>query len=504
MFLSNKNRLFHPGRTAGLFLVFSLTLGCLFSDSLTLAASAASLEELQEEAEARKALPIQSNEIDNWPAGPQVSAQAAILMDANTGVILYSKNIHKRLYPASTTKIMTALLAMENGNLDDMVEFSHEAVFSVPADGSNMGMDEGESISLEECLYGIMVASANEAANAAGEYVSGSIEDFVALMNERAKEIGCTDTHFVNTNGLHDPQHYTSAYDLALISSLFFRNEMLCKISNTARYHFEATATQPDDFYKNNKHQLVSGEIPYEGILGGKTGYTDDSRQTLVTCAEQNGMRLVCVVFKEESPQQFTDTVELFDYGFHNFQVLNISENEEKYNIESTGFLQIGNDVFGSSKPILAIDTDSYVIIPNTVSFKDLDSEIDYSQSDENRIAGIEYSYHGMYVGDAYLNLVTDNASSYEFDTNMTATDVSVEKTETEPAAETDAAQDTIFINIKKVLIVVLVLAALVITIFMVHALITNGRTAKRRNNRVRRKQKRRSRIRTDFDDFDF
>ncbi len=165
--------------------------------------------------------------------------------------------------------------------------------------------------------------------------------------------------------------------------------------------------------------------------------------------------------------------------------------------------MQIGNDVFGSSKPILSIDTDSYVIIPNTVSFQDLDSEIDYSQSNENRVAGIEYSYHGMYVGNAYLNLVTDNASSYEFDTNMTATDVSVEKTEAE--SETDVeSQDTIFINIKKVLVIILVAAAAVITIFMIQALITNRRTAKRRNNRIKRKQRRRSRMRADFDDFDF
>lgn len=482
-------------------LALSVALGCFFSSTITVNAT---LEELEEEAAARKALPIQSNEIDNWPAGPQVSAQAAILMDANTGVILYSKNIHERLYPASTTKIMTALLAMENGNLDDMVTFSHDAVFSVPVGGSNMGMDEGESITLEECLYGILVASANEAANAAGEYVSGSIDAFVARMNERAEEIGCKDTHFTNTNGLHDSQHYTSAYDLALISSYFFRNEMLCKISNTARYHFEPTPTQPDDFYKKNKHQLINGEIPYDGILGGKTGYTDDSRQTLVTCAEQNGMRLICVVFKEESPDQFTDTVELFDYGFQNFHVLNISENEEKYNIESTGFLQIGNDIFGSSKPILSIDTDSYVIIPNTVSFQELDSEIDYSISDKNRIAGIEYTYHGMYVGSAYLNLATDNAATYEFDTNMTSTDVSVEKAPETTTRDTERAQETIFINVKTILIAILILAAVLIAIFMIHALIANGRTAKRRTNRINRRQRRRSSIRTDFDDFDF
>lgn len=488
-------------RCVGVFLALFLAFSSFFSNTLFVNAT---LEELEEQAAARRALPIQSNEIDNWPTGPQVSAQSAILMDANTGIILYSKNVHERLYPASTTKIMTALLAMENGNLDDMVEFSHDAVFSVPRDGSNMGMDEGESITLEQCLYGIMVASANEAANAAGEYVSGSITDFVALMNKRAEEIGCQDTHFVNPNGLHDTEHYTSAYDLALISSYFFRNEMLCKISNTARYHFEATATQPDDFFVKNKHQLINGEIPYDGILGGKTGYTDNSRQTLVTCAEQNGMRLVCVVFKEESPSQFTDTAELFDYGFQNFHILNISENEEKYNIESTGFLQIGDDVFGNSKPILSIDTDSYVIIPNTVNFQDLDSEIDYTLSSENRVAGIEYSYHGMYVGSAYLNLATDNAATYEFDTNMTSTDVSVEKAVEPAEPDTEHAQDTIFINVKNVLIGILILAVVLIAIFMIHALIANRQTAKRRNNRVKRKQRRRSSVRTDFDDFDF
>lgn len=481
-------------------LALSLSFDILTGSSIT--AQAASLEELQEQAEARKTLPVQSNEIENWPNGPQIGAQSAILMDANTGVILYSKNIHERLYPASTTKIMTCLLAMERGNLDDMVEFSHEAVFSVPADGSNMGMDEGESLTLEECLYGIMVASANEAANAAGEYISGSIDEFVDLMNLRAKEIGCTDTHFVNPNGLHDPEHYTSVYDLALISGHFFQNEMLCKISNTARYHFEATATQPDDFFKVNKHQLVNGEISYDGVLGGKTGFTSDSRQTLVTCAERNGMKLICIVFKEESPDQFSDTVELFDYGFQNFQVLNISENEQKYNIESTGFLQIGSDVFGNSKPILSIDTDSYVIIPNTITFQDLDSTINYDEPEENRIAKIKYSYHGMYVGEAYLNLASNNVSTYEFDTKMTATDVSVEKVDS--TTEKEPTRDTVFINIKKVLLIVLILAFIVITFLMIYALIANSRAARRRDNRMKRKKKRPSSLHMDFDDFDF
>lgn len=475
----------------------------------------ATLEELEAEAEARKLLPVQSDEIENWPTGPQITAQAAILMDANTGIILYAKNIHEKLYPASTTKILTSLLAMENGNLDDMVSFSHEAVFSVPRDGSNMGMDEGESITLEEALYGIMVASANEVSNAVGEYVSGSISDFTELMNTRAAELGCTDSHFTNTNGLHDDDHYTSAYDLAVISRAFFQNEMLCKISNTPRYHFEPSETQPDDFYKKNKHQLINGEIPYEGIIGGKTGYTDQSRQTLVTCAEQNGMKLICVVFKEESPNQFTDTVELFNYGFQNFQVLNVSENEQKFNIENVNFFQADNDIFGNSKPILSIDTDSYVIVPNMASFSDLVSTIDYNIEEENHVAKIDYTYSDTYVGSAYVNLSEYAETIYQFETIKTSSvsDIDNNNTESLEKEETtapispiqsDEDNGTIFINVKNVLVGILIFAAFFICLFIIRAFIINNNSSKRRKNRVSRKNHRRERVRSNFDDFDF
>lgn len=475
----------------------------------------ATLEELAAEAEARKLLPVQSDEIENWPTGPQITAQAAILMDANTGIILYAKNIHEKLYPASTTKILTSLLAIENGNLDDMVSFSHEAVFSVPGDGSNMGMDEGESITLEEALYGIMVASANEVSNAVAEYVSGSISDFIELMNTRAAQLGCTDSHFTNTNGLFDENHYTSAYDLALISSVFFQNEMLCKISNTPRYHFEASATQPDDFYKKNKHLLITGEIPYEGIVGGKTGYIDQSRQTLVTCAEQNGMKLICVVFKEESPNQFTDTVELFNYGFQNFQILNVAENEQKFNIENVNFFQADNDIFGNSKPILSIDADSYVIVPNMASFSNLDSTIDYDIAEENHVAQINYTYNDTYVGSAYVNLSEYAKTIYQFETVTTSSDSNTDNNDTERVEKEETAASassiqsneddgTIFINVKNVLIGLLIFATFFICLFIIRALIINNNNSKRRKNRVNRKKHRRERIRSNFDDFDF
>lgn len=474
----------------------------------------ATSEELAAEAEARKLLPVQSDEIENWPTGPQITAQAAILMDADTGIILYAKNIHEKLYPASTTKILTSLLAIENGNLDDMVSFSHEAVFSVPLGGSNMGMDEGESITLEEALYGVLVASANEVSNAVAEYISGSISDFTDLMNERAAQLGCTDSHFVNANGLFDENHYTSVYDLALISRVFFQNEMLCKISNTPRYHFEPSETQPDDFYTKNKHQLINGEMPYEGIIGGKTGYTDQSRQTLVTCAEQNGMKLICVVFKEESPSQFTDTVELFNYGFQNFQILNVSENEQKFNIENTNFFQADHDIFGNSKPILSIDTDSYVIVPNMASFSDLDSTIDYDIVENNHVAQINYTYNDTYVGHAYVNLSEYAKAIYQFETIKTSSSNAdnnntdnLEKEKT-PAStsliQSSEDNDTIFINVKNVLIGILIFAAFFICLFIIRALIINNNNSKRRKNRVNRKKHRRERIRSNFDDFDF
>lgn len=442
-----------------------------------------------EQAEIRKTLPIQSNDIMDWPAGPEIGAESAILMDVNTGVILYAKNIHEELYPASTTKIMTCLLAMENGNLDDMVDFSYNAVFSVPRDGSNIGMDPGQAITLEQCMYGIMVGSANECANAAAEYVSGSIDDFIDLMNNRAKDLGCTNTHFCNTNGLFDENHYTSAYDLALISKEFFKNEMLCKIGNTPRYHFIPTAKQPDEFYINNKHKLINGEIEYEGVIGGKTGYTSEARETLVTCAEQNGMKLVCVVFKEESPDQFYDTVTLFNYGFSNFHVANVSDNETRYTIRNDNFFQIGNDVFGDSNPFLSLDTTSYVILPHNRDFTNLNSKITYntnSNKDDPSIATIQYYYDDTYVGSAKILLSNQTGSIFKFNqiesSNQFTSHTRVDEDSEEPTI--------LFINVKWIIISVSIIASLLIVIICIISFFKDYHFSGARRTIKRRKRK--------------
>jgi len=353
------------------------------------------------EMEERKTLEIQSNNIEGWPTGPSIGAEAAILVEANTGTILYAKNIDEELYPASTTKIMTCLLAAENGNLSDMVTFSYDAVHSVPSDGSNIGIDAGESMTLEECMYGVMVGSANECANAVAEHIGGSIDDFVDMMNAKVEELGLSHTHFVNSNGLFDENHYTSAYDLAMIACEFFDNDILLTIGNTARYHFVATSTQPDDFYINNKHKLINGEIEYEGILGGKTGYTDEARNTLVTCAEQGGMKLVCVILKEESPYQFTDTATLFDYGFNNFSKVSLSSDTDLFTVDSNTIFTSGSDIFGLGEDVITIDDNSFVILPSSASIEDCDYSISYD--DDSNGAVITFTYNGQVVGSSTL-----------------------------------------------------------------------------------------------------
>lgn len=390
--------------------------------------SRADTPDYAQEALERKELPIQSNSTAGWPDGPAIGAESAIVMEVSTGTILYAKNINEELYPASTTKIMTCLLAVENASLSDTITFSHDAVFSVPNDGSSIGMDVGEKITLEQALYGIMVGSANEVANAVGEHVSGSIDAFVDLMNERAKELGCKNTHFSNTNGLQAEDHYTSAYDLALIASKFFENELLCRIGNTPRYHFSPTDTQPDDFYLNNKHKLITGELKYDGILGGKTGYTSPARETLVTCAEKNGMRLVCVIMKEESPAQFTDTVTLFDYGFNNFQLVDVAETDTRYMPSDSLFFESEHDVFGKSGTILSIDDGSTIILPKTAKIGDSDYSISYDLTDSDletaptAIARVGYSFNGVPIGKALICYAGQSQASSADDTPVNRT----------------------------------------------------------------------------------
>lgn len=489
------------------------------------------------EQEARTLLPVQSNEIPGWPQGPAVGAKSAILMDAETGAILYAKGIDEKHFPASTTKIMTCLLAIENSELDEMVTFSHEAVFSIEPGSSNIGMDEGESITMNQALHGILILSANEVANAVGEHVAGDAQSFVDMMNAKAAELGCTNTHFMNAHGLHDENHYTTARDLATIAREFFSYDVLANISGMTYCTFEATETQPDSFSLATKNQLVEGkEYEYEWLVGSKTGYTSHSRQTLVSCAKKDGMELICVVFVEESPYQFTDTIALFDYGFENFQKVKISDHETDYTMANTGFLESGSDIFGNSQPFISLADDTYVIIPNSISFEDLESKLVYDTEYNNAVAEVQYFYEDNYVGETYVKvsgqtpvvfnngeeeIVPEEPASPDSSENSAQTDVEVSSdvmeeliseqlntadSDTEETAKpiTNENDDAVFINVKVILIIVAVIAAIAIGILLFKTISENYHFARRRIARRRRKRRRTKYDSSEFKNFKF
>lgn len=465
----------------------------------------------QAEMEARRSLPVQTNELANWPKGPQVGARSAILMDANTGAILYSKNIDEQHYPASVTKLMTCLLAIENCQLDEIVTFSHEAVFSIERGSSNIGMDVGEAITMEQALQAILILSANEVANAVGEHIAGDAASFAEMMNKRADELGCTNTHFMNANGLHDENHYTSARDLALIAQEFFRHDVLATISGTTYCTFEATATQPDSFSLATKNQLVKGkEHEYEYLVGSKTGYTSDSRQTLVSCARKDGMELICVVLVEESPYQFTDTIALFDYGFQNFSNVNIAANDTTYTMNNTGFFASGSDIFGDSTPFISLEQKSMVTLPNTLSFQDLESEVTYDSDYSDSVATVSYHYQGNYVGEGYILLSDAGPESFSFGNNeASGTEEPASETDTEKVSEgnsdekteeappkpiTNEDENNIFINVKLIVIILICIVVLIIAVLTVISIVRNYHFAQRRKQ-IMRKNRRRNRI---------
>ena len=334
------------------------------------------IEDLPAELARNKAQAVQTNLDPDWPHGPAIGAAGAVVMDAESGAVLYGKNMNKQLYPASITKIMTALLAYENLDPDDTVTFSENAVFGIERGSSNIGMDVGESITVAEALYGLMIASANEVAIALGERVSGTEPAFVALMNQRAAELGCKNTNFVTTNGLHDSNHYSCAYDMALIAREIYKHPDLVEYMSQMNYHFEPSANQPDDFWILNTNDFLTGEIPCDDIVGGKTGYTDQARETLVSFAERDGKKLVCVIMREEPPYQFYDTIDLLNYAFDNFKKINVAREEDRFTQKSADFLSSGPDIFGNSTPSFYIGKDNSLMIPNTLSFSDLSAEI--------------------------------------------------------------------------------------------------------------------------------
>ena len=261
---------------------------------------------------------VQTDTLANWPQGPAIYAESGILVDLDTQEILYSKNIDKQLYPASITKVMTTLVAIESSSPEEPVTFSQHALDSIEWDSSNIGCRLNETLTMEQCWYAMMLNSANEVCCGVAEHISGSIEAFVEKMNQKAAELGCTNTHFSNPNGLPDETHYTTAHDMALIANAAYQNETFRQVFSTRQYEIPPTPQYTETRYLYNHHKMMQPdtEYYYEGCLGGKTGYTEAALNTLVTFASRNGKTLLCVTMRTQGRQVYTDTASLFDYGF--------------------------------------------------------------------------------------------------------------------------------------------------------------------------------------------
>lgn len=261
---------------------------------------------------------------------PQVEAEGAVLMDATTGQIIYSKNDTKILAPASTTKVMTALLTLEKANLNDKVTIGKKPP---TAEGTSIGLKEGEVYTVNDLLHGLLLESANDCAEALAEYVGGSVENFAKMMNDKAKELGAKDTHFVNPSGLYENNHKTTAYDLSLIMREAVKNPKFIKIAREVVYKFPPSNIDGKEKWVSNKNDLIKENNThyYKYALVGKTGYTTPSKHTYTCAAEKNGHILIASLLYSQSKQYyFDDTKKLFEYGFNNFQLVKLfSEGEQ-------------------------------------------------------------------------------------------------------------------------------------------------------------------------------
>ena len=253
-----------------------------------------------------------------------VKSEAAVLLDSETGAVLYAKNPDERMYPASLTKIATAIYAIEKGNLNDSVTVSANAVRQ---EGTKVYLNEGEQVPLKKLLQGMIINSGNDAAVAVAEHLDGNVDQFAKNLNAYLKaKIGVKNTHFTNPNGLFNPDHYTTAMDLALITNYAMKNPVFAEIFGTKELKWNGQSWNTTLI---THHRMLKGEIPYPGITGGKTGYVDESKQTLATTANNGKLKLTAIELKGKNKKEiYNDTIHLLDYGFSQFQHETLTKND--------------------------------------------------------------------------------------------------------------------------------------------------------------------------------
>lgn len=269
--------------------------------------------------------------IQNQISDLSLYSEAGILMDSKTGKMLYGKNENQKMYPASTTKILTAIIALENCNLTDKATASYNAIMSIPSGYSNAAIQENEVLSIQELLELFLIHSANEAGYILAEHISGSIENFADLMNQKAIEIGCTNTHFTNPSGIHNENHYSTAYDMALIAKYCMQNDTFRNIVSKPSCRITATDKYQERYFVNTNDLLIkSSKYYYEYAIGVKTGYTSQAKNCLIAASLKDNLELITVVLGAQTIEtnkscRYIDTINLFEYGFTNYKAQEIT-----------------------------------------------------------------------------------------------------------------------------------------------------------------------------------
>lgn len=451
----------------------------------------------------------------NWPAGPKkssLSSASAIVMELSTGSILYSKNINERHYPASITKIMTTLLTLENSSLSDVVTFTEEEAYGIEMGSSSLYCVPGEKFTVEQLLYGIMLQSANEMCLAAGDHVAGSTKGFVKMMNDRVKELGLKNTHFMNPNGLHDDNHYTSAYDMACIAREAWKNTTFQKITGTRSYSMGATNKRKAKEIPQllNHHQMINGyewpKYEYRYCIGGKTGFTSMAQSTLVTYAEKDGMQLVAVIMKSNGPKagepnEYTDTTRILDFAFENYTKYTLDEESSQVN---ENLFNTFDSYFNAEESPIRLASESTVVLPKGVKLSKADQKITYDKNvtltkGENVIGKVTYTYGGRTVGstDIIYDATESNTHLDEASREIVDSEIKEIKTNNEHHAFLFQKLSGIkygwlnlvsFFRDRVILLIVIFLVALLIFLMILNYQTSRrGRRKRNRSDRARR-----------------
>ena len=357
--------------------------------------------------------PIETNAISGWPQGQDTYAETAVLMEAETGAVLYAKGMNELRYPASITKIMTALLAIENCSMDEQVTFTEACLADQEPGSGNAGMKVGEILTMKQCLLVLMIKSANDVATQIAVHVGGSVAGFADLMNQRAQQLGCVNTHFVNASGMPDENHYTTAYDMALIFREAIKNELFREIISTLSVTIEPTNMNPEARSYNTHHALLSPSAPehYEGCFGGKTGNTDASRCTLVSGAERNGMTLIAVALRADAGEVCQDHIQMFDYGYNNFEKIQVSGGcvVVPKGTELSALKVVDTEIEGKTEQTYYYQNNIYVGngVKGEESVDEVPIEItpEYSSMEDEKLSVLEESQSGTENRDSKKNI---------------------------------------------------------------------------------------------------